>query len=121
MVYYLIYINHTEYLGSVFPSIISITCDIPGRFKTDESIGTCRATLITVGRKSPNKLRNPKDSTHSPTTLQRSNTNRMPKKNRTAPAIRSRLNYKTIICSQHIHIYYILLDITLAYTYYNQI
>lgn len=82
---------YTEYLGRVLPSSRSMTCDIPGRFRIDDSTGTCLATPTIVGRKSPNKLMKPKVSTHRPTTLHRNRTRRMPRKNSTAPAMRSRL------------------------------
>lgn len=64
--YYTFFHNQTEYFGFVFPTMKSAACDTPGISKIFDKIGTCLKNISTVGKKLPNKFKNPKASTITP-------------------------------------------------------
>lgn len=65
-----------------------------GKSNTVDKPGICRATVNTVGKKFPNKFKNPNPSTHIPINPHRMITNTIPKKKHIVPRIRSLLHQR---------------------------
>ena len=76
---------YTEYLGFVFPAMKSAACDNPGRSKTLDKKGTCLKNISTVGKKLPNKFKNPNASMRTPINPHLIMTSRNPAKNKALP------------------------------------
>lgn len=99
--------NHTLYLGLVLPTTKFTKCETTGISSRVLRPGICLATVRTVGRKFPNKFKNPNASTNIPTNPQRRSMRAMPRKKKKVPRSRSLLqssravvrkneNYKTM-------------------------
>ena len=91
--------NYTLYLDStstslvdaLHPANIFTALDTIGKFRTTDKPGICLPTSKTVGRKFPNKFKNPKPSNSSPIIPHLKVTNSIPTKKQTVPLIRSYL------------------------------
>lgn len=82
---------YTLYFGLVLPAMKSAACEITGKSSIVRSPGNCLATVNTVGRKLPNKFKNPKPSNAIPTRPHLITTNAIPRKKQIVPLSRSRL------------------------------
>jgi len=83
--------NYTEYLGLVFPAKRSTAWEISGKSNIMDIPGICRATASAVGRKFPNKFKNPKTSRHIPISPHLIVTRIIPEKKQNVPRKRSLL------------------------------
>ena len=83
--------NQTLYFGRDFPAIKSTDSATTGRSSNGPIYGSCLATVKTVGRKLPNKFKNPKASKQSPTIQYRIKTKPTPRKKQNVPRILSLL------------------------------
>ncbi len=82
---------YTLHFGFDFPAKKSAACDITGTSKIVLITGIWRPTVKTIGRKFPNKFKNPKLSKHIPINPHRNITKTIPRAKHMVPRIRSRL------------------------------
>ena len=91
---YTLYLDSTSLVAVVHPASKSTALETIGRLRTTDNPGICLPTNKTVGKKFPNKFRNPKPSNINPTNPHLIVTKMIPIKNVIVPLKRSILIHK---------------------------